>query len=320
MSAKILAKTKKPAIYAKSVQKFRQAPSLIQPTQLTPQAPPQVMATQTIPTIPTTIDPIIDPIVMNVYKTSTLLSDGDMYTMVDACKSAIKIAAATWNYNAPTINYIKGSPTNIATNLTFVIVDTISDELMNVAGHIYAEDIQNNAHRDDTKWKFYIDNTTETCSASLFHVLLETLINPFGSQFAHDYNTKQFNAIEVCNPVESNIFTVNIPLKDNNNNIIKNSHKQTMMQNVGLSNFIYPSWINASNPKYDYMGILQAPFQIAPHGYKVLLDGNGNGTGNDVVFVFGVDYDAERQRTKQQTNRVVRKVKSAKVMVTNNSL
>jgi hypothetical protein len=65
----------------------------------------------------------------------------------------------------------------------------------------------------------------------------------------------QICAYEVCDPVERSTFNVN---------------------GLAMTNFVLPGWFhNYRQPKYDYLGQCQNPFEILPGGYQSVLTARG---------------------------------------------
>lgn len=85
---------------------------------------------------------------------------------------------------------------------------------------------------------------------------------------ASDGQTYTEYALELCDPVEGDSYTVTVN-----------------GQQISVSNFVFPSWFNAEatdlNKPFDYLGKLTKPFSMTPGGYLIVRQ-----TGN-VQQVFG---------------------------------
>ena len=100
-------------------------------------------------------------------------------------------------------------------------------------------------------------------TSTLSHELLEMIADPAVNLYAigkftdrHGRRRSGLFGLEVCDPVESNYYKVD---------------------GVSVSNFVRPEWYEPEHPKgqmkMDYLGIVDAPFMIAPGGYADVLAG-----------------------------------------------
>jgi hypothetical protein len=94
-------------------------------------------------------------------------------------------------------------------------------------------------------------------SSCASHELLEILIDPYADLLSMAYsNTAQsiVYAVEVCDPVENDSYNIG---------------------GVEVSNFVYPEWFEdqamSASGKWDFLGILKAPFQLSAGGYASIM-------------------------------------------------
>lgn len=98
-----------------------------------------------------------------------------------------------------------------------------------------------------------------TVSSVLSHEILELRADTYANYWADGPQASY--AIEVCDPVQENSYTVMINGKT-----------------VAVSNFVTPKWFDpqSSKEQYDYMNILNNPFAISNGGYAIVrTDGKG---------------------------------------------
>lgn len=100
------------------------------------------------------------------------------------------------------------------------------------------------------------NNPQNTTISSVFsHEVCELFVDPFANLWADNYNTGDVWAVEACDPVQSNSYTI-----------------MTGKQVVSMSNFILPAFFDAQNNTnpVDHLGILTHPFTIANGGYAIV--------------------------------------------------
>jgi hypothetical protein len=86
----------------------------------------------------------------------------------------------------------------------------------------------------------------------LSHEVCELLVDPACNLWAANGHGRAYS-YEVCDPVEAPTYVIN---------------------GVSVSNFVLPAWFDPELPsgaRYDHMGVLKAPFTLAPGGYCVYL-------------------------------------------------
>jgi hypothetical protein len=110
----------------------------------------------------------------------------------------------------------------------------------------------------------------ESVSVTACHELAEMLIDP-GAQLWAQKPDGTFVAYEMADPVEEQTY---------------------LIDGIKMSNFVYPSyfeaWHRLHSVKFDYLGKLTRPFQIAKGGYLIIYK------GGQYSNVFGSESKAER--------------------------
>lgn len=90
----------------------------------------------------------------------------------------------------------------------------------------------------------------DSVSSAASHELVEMLVDPAINLQCTGPDGSTIYPYEAADPVEANVFSV---------------------AGFPMSNFIYPSWFETFRPagstKFDHLGVLDAPFQLAPGGY-----------------------------------------------------
>jgi hypothetical protein len=121
--------------------------------------------------------------------------------------------------------------------------------------------------------KVFVRTTTEAgeqVSVTACHELAEVLIDP-GAQLWAQKDGETFVAYETADPVEEQTFEVN---------------------GIPMSNFVYPSYFEnfheAGSIKFDHLGLLTKPFDLAPGGYLIISKAGA------VSEIFGSREKAER--------------------------
>jgi hypothetical protein len=91
-------------------------------------------------------------------------------------------------------------------------------------------------------------------SVALSHEILEMVADPWGNArvlYDSGNGSGALYAMEVCDPVQTN---------------------QYLIDGVAVSDFVTPQYFRQNGPPpYDYLGILQWPFCIAPYGRQVMM-------------------------------------------------
>ncbi len=189
-----------------------------------------------------TFPPINRPIPWQVdfINNSTIVSDSDFLKCVSALqKQCDQHFSPVWNIAAN----VKASTTLNQTPTIFVL-DVSSD--IGILGYhdITAAGIPVG---------FIFAKTTiesgETWTSCASHELLELLGDPYVNLAAQGQfvGGTAFFAYETCDAVQSDVYEID---------------------GVEVSNFQYPQWfVNQTADKYDFMGVLEAPFTLSAGGY-----------------------------------------------------
>jgi len=107
-------------------------------------------------------------------------------------------------------------------------------------------------------------------SATLSHEVLEMVGNPYVNFWA-DVDYEMQEAVELCDRVEADAYSID---------------------GVDVSNFLGPRAFRNGPGPYDWMGLLQSPFELRPGGYAIRRNG-------DKVFnVWGSSYPEHRKMPK----------------------
>jgi hypothetical protein len=122
-------------------------------------------------------------------------------------------------------------------------------------------------------------HTSLSVSASVSHEACELIGDPAVNQWAQAKRGGLY-AVELCDPVENDCY--DIELKDGTP--------------VAVSDFLYPDWFNPFAPagsRFDHMGVLSKPFEVAPEGYAMQF------SGGRVRNKYGRRYPPWRRATKR---------------------
>lgn len=96
----------------------------------------------------------------------------------------------------------------------------------------------------------------------LSHEVIETFCDPDINVWIDGPQIAQGScyAMEACDPVENNSYTVKVG-----------------KELVSVSDFVVPAYFNdqGANEKFDFLGVLKAPFTLAPGGYMVVRQAPG---------------------------------------------
>lgn len=111
-------------------------------------------------------------------------------------------------------------------------------------------------------------------SVTLSHEALEALGDPYVNFWA-DMDAETMEAIELCDRVEADAYTID---------------------GVAVSNFLGPRAFRNGPGPYDWMGLLQNPWDVRPGGYVIRRK------GSQVFNVYGSKYPEYRKTMKTDTN------------------
>lgn len=235
--------------------------------------PPVVVPTPTPTPAPVPNELVIAWINESQNNGALTLSDADAASIVAALNLQVPDLKAAW----PTLPVI----TNVVATVNTVPSGALKAYFLanaDVAGALGYHDV-------DPQGDPYIRVFTETVlsnggsalsgsvsiSVCASHEMCEAAVDPKCTATATSPTGHSW-ALETADPVESNFYTVTTPL-----GIV-----------VAVSDFVYPAFFQNSPGPYDKLGILKAPFSIAPGGYAII----------DNQQSFGMLYPEWRQTTK----------------------
>jgi hypothetical protein len=171
---------------------------------------------------------------------SNAVTDADLQTCIAALQKQVQFHfGPVWNINAD----LKFS-TQLNFNPTIFVLDYSSD--VSILGY---HDITQAGIPVGFVFAQSSIDSGESWQVTASHELLELLGDPYVNlacqgQFA---GQNVFFAYETCDAVENDVYQID---------------------GVDVSNFQYPSWfVNQNSDRYDYMGVLDAPFTISSGGY-----------------------------------------------------
>ncbi len=236
------------------------------------------------------------PIKIAVTNKSSLLSDEDAASIVDASRALMDTFCADWNILKPEVLYHpkKATPLLLPGVWHFAFADKSdldgalayhTDEDGAVKAYIFVKTIL-----DDGGSRLF-DGAKETVASAFCHELMEALIDPFCNSWADGLGARQYS-YEVCDPVQDGIVQV----------------KLEGGKTVGLSNYVLPSWFDPQvrgGRKFDHLGQLGSSLSMTPGGYMVVRDGLKR---EHQIFGHAVTAQQQqriRNRVAKRTRRVV---------------
>lgn len=217
-------------------------------------APAAAADSSPVPTVAGAICPII-----KVYNQSTLVSDADVQTMVNAINQLLPTFLDAWSLQSCVAQFCSGSPSLDNDNWTFVMLDETgvdgalayhTEEINDIVdGFIGCKDILN-----APGVTLYQDENTVTIASALSHEIFETLVDPQCNRWADDGQGTLWS-LEVADPVQGNF-------------VIITEGKQE----VGLSDFVLPAFFDPANTTgpWNFNNDLTGPFQVDVGGYAVI--------------------------------------------------
>lgn len=211
----------------------------------------------------------VKPVVVDCINACTAVSDDEIKKCVDALQIQLTRDFATvWDAGAMTkLNFISKSSgkKGRATTRWLTFLDN-SD----VAGALGYHDLTTSGRPLGKVFvKTNIDDSASwTVAAS--HELLEMTADPEINWSAQNPADNKFYALEVGDPVEADQFGYEI-------------------DGVRVSNFVYPAYFDAykKGRKLDFMGKVQAPYQLLSGGYILVFDPSNPSQGWQQVFGAG---------------------------------
>jgi hypothetical protein len=274
---------------------------------------------------------------ITVVNKSTVVTDSEAKYMVAACNKLLPLLAAAWNILTPNVVF---SPAKTATgNWYFYIIDSDADvpgalafhteESTCVDGYILAQTILTNGGV-----KLFKDMVTPTIASALFHEIAEALVDPTCNGWWQSGNNLLY-ATEVCDPVQDTIVPVTLPgnvqvglsnfiyplwrdmqapvqTKTETNVVaartvhkpvaaVSRSRASAIKNNALKKSAVDPLAAQAAvKNKFDYCGVLSAPFSLTSGGYYVTMDP----TSGNVQQVFGEKILGWVKEMKTKTKRI----------------
>lgn len=223
-----------------------------------------------------------------LFNRSTKVSLSDVNAMVLAVNMLLVQFCNAWQIASSTITYKTGSPTT-GMKYVFYLVDQDPSAIGALAYHtettssIYVGYVLCKTILNYGGVILYKDKKTPTVASALFHEITETLIDPTVNIW-WQINGRQMVAAEVCDPVQNNIVLQQVIIA-------------SKVVNVGLSDFVYPAWLDPYAPvgsRFNYMNTLTRPFSMSSGGYLILLTiTNGN-----ISYIFGTKVPGWQKEAK----------------------
>lgn len=230
-----------------------------------------------------------------LFNRSTKVSLSDVNAMVLAVNMLLVQFCNAWNITASTITYKTGNPTT-GMKYIFYLVDQDPSAPGALAYHtettggLYVGYVLCQTILTYGGVTLYKDNKTPTIASALFHEIAEALIDPTVNIW-WVVNNRQCVAAEVCDPVQNNI-------------VLQQVIVSGRVINVGLSDFVYPAWLDpyaSVGSRFNYLNTLKRPFTMSAGGYLIVLTIN-SGT---ISYVFGKKVPNWQQEAKlANTKRV----------------
>lgn len=197
-----------------------------------------------------------------VINQSTMIVDIDGSNMVMALNILLPKFCTSWSISQVDAVYIPKNSINIPeTAYRIYLLDTADIDGV-LAYHTLRSDIPygnvfvNTILSSGGVILYEASQTMSTVAQCLAHEVFELLIDPRCNIWWMNFNTGQLFAGEVCDPVQSNVVLITL-----SNGV-----------NVGLSDWILPSWQDAQNTKgpFNYLNTLTSPFEIK-NGYAMII-------------------------------------------------
>lgn len=231
-----------------------------------------------------------------IYNQSTVATNLDCQTMVDACKLQLIAFCNAWSKVVPQLRFVSGAiPRLILPDTWIIVIKDNSDYAGAEAYHSEDNDVVDGSifvktilHNGGVM--LYKDAHTETVASALSHEILEAIGDPFTNGWWQDNNGVYYCA-ENCDPVQDGI----MPFIVTEKNALTGVLGRVV---VGLSNYVLPAWTDGENTTgpFDALHILKAPFTLSRQGYAVVDDGT-------VHNIYG-------QNTSEATAKIARSASS----------
>jgi len=245
-----------------------------------------------------------------VINSSTIVSDADGKTIVDAVNKILPQFCKDWKLPIYKVSYIaKGKTTS--EKIKIFIFDT-SDVNYAYGYH----EINDNTPSAKCFAKTVLDyggsilyspTGDQTLAQVVAHEIFELLIDPHCNSWWDIGDGQTLIARETCDPVQGNdiIVTVTTPSKVIFNPKTRKSTKTAeVSKKVGLSDWILPEWSRPQNTTgpYNHLKTLTAPFTLDSGGYTITI------TNAEQGQVFAMKYgsavtEEQKERYAKRSSR-----------------
>lgn len=237
---------------------------------------------------------------IGVINLSTVVNQTQASNMVSAVSTQItRDVCPNWGRSAFPVNLYTSTssvPTGYAIMYIFDNTDQAGalgyhDELMN--GRIYGKIFAHTIMSYGCPILYSVTQSSNiTVSSVLSHEVIELMMDPYVDLWADGTPVSQGSqyAYELCDPVESNIYTINTTTTSTAAHVVFGP-PQTVTKisgTVSVSNFVYPMYFDTATPpgtKIDQLHLLSHPYTMTSGGYLIIRDDNGN-----INEVFGEKY------------------------------
>lgn len=204
------------------------------------------------PKPPTPITMLTGGPTIAVINATTVLSDAQVKPVVDAMQIALnRDFAPIWGTPATLKQIVRGQ--NPPAGAWWMVLLDTSD----VAGALGYHDLTS---EDLPLGKIFVKTCMDNgdpWSTCFGHELYEALIDPY-IDLAAQADDGRFFGYEVADAVEAYSYDVN---------------------GIAMTDFVTPAWFqsNVQGAKYDFMGKVSSPYELAPGGYISVFDPNNTG-------------------------------------------
>jgi hypothetical protein len=182
------------------------------------------------------------PVTVAVVNGTTVLTDAQITPVVAAIQTQVtRDFAPVWAVDAKVIQVSKGQPVPAGTWPVYLL------DTSDAPGALGYHDDSTGVPYSRVFVKTDMENGA-AWSITLSHEVLEMLADPFICSVVLDPKTNRVYALEVCDAPEADQFGYQI-------------------NNVAVSNFVYPAWFGAAGNKFDHKGLINAPFKLLTGGY-----------------------------------------------------
>ena len=239
-----------------------------------------------------------------VINSSTLVSDADGQIMVTALNQILPQFCKDWTLPSYTAVYVgKGKTTTIP--IKVFILDT-SDVQGALGYHDLSGDVPYGkcfakTVLDDGGVILYSPFGIPTLAQCVAHEVFELLVDPLCNGWWDIGDGQTLFARETCDPVESNTVVATIVITPANTVVDPKTRKivtkPSVVQKVGLSDWILPAWSDPQNTTgpFNHLKTLKAPFTLDKGGYGIQM--TGGSTGQVTAMKFGTAV-TEAQKAK----------------------